>query len=200
MKNTIYLLIFILLLIAISIFFYKKSQKYQNLYLKELQNVEAYQSQNDSLNSTNKQFVLTIGQLKNSNDSLDTRILSLTKELKIKTKNIQQITYSKDVIVKTDTIIFQDTIFRDNIELDTLLQDSWYKLNVQIKHPKSIIVTPTFTSEKLVIVNTSKEYNKPKSKWWIKRIFQKKHTVINVTVEEKNPYIENKQFKMIKII
>lgn len=200
MKNYLIAIIFILILIFISILFYKQSQKYKNLYLKELQNVEAYQAQNDSLNSTNKQFTLTIGQLKNSKDSLDNRILELVKDLKIKTKNIQELTYSKDVIIKTDTVIFQDTIFRDDIQLDTLMQDSWYKLQLSLKYPKSIIVTPSFISEKVVIVNTSKEYNKPRSKWWIKRIFQKKHTVINVTVEEKNPYIENKQFKMIKII
>ena len=200
MKIRLAVFIFILILIVSSILFYKQSQKYQNLYLKELQNVEAYQAQNDSISTTNKQFMLTLGQLKNSNDSLDKRILNLTKELKIKTKNIQQLTYSKDVIIKTDTIVFQDTIFRDDIQLDTLLQDSWYKLQLSLKYPKSIIATPSFTSEKIVIVNTSKEYNKPRSKWWIKRIFQKKHTVINVTVEEKNPYIENKQFKMIKIM
>lgn len=200
MKIRLAVFIFILVLIVSSILFYKQSQKYQNLYLKELQNVEAYQAQNDSISTTNKQFILTLGQLKNSNDSLDKRILNLTKELKIKTKNIQQLTYSKDVIIKTDTIIFQDTIFRDDIQLDTLLQDSWYKLQLSLKYPKSVIATPSFTSEKIVVVNTSKEYNKPRSKWWIKRIFQKKHTVVNVTVEEKNPYIENKQFKMIKII
>lgn len=200
MKIRLAVFIFILVLIVSSILFYRQSQKYQNLYLKELQNVEAYQAQNDSISTTNKQFMLTLGQLKNSNDSLDKRILNLTKELKIKTKNIQQLTYSKDVIIKTDTIVFQDTIFRDDIQLDTLLQDSWYKLQLSLKYPKSVIATPSFTSEKIVIVNTSKEYNKPRSKWWIKRIFQKKHTVINVTVEEKNPYIENKQFKMIKII
>ena len=155
MKIRLAVFIFILILIL----FYKQSQKYQKLYLKELQNVEAYQAQNDSISTTNKQFMLTLGQLKNSNDSLDKRILNLTKELKIKTKNIQQLTYSKDVIIKTDTIVFQDTIFRDDIQLDTLLQDSWYKLQLSLKYPKSIIATPSFTSEKIVIVNTSNIIN-----------------------------------------
>ena len=199
-KLFIALILFIMVLIGFTYLYFRQAKKYEKLYLKELQNVEAYQIQNDTLSNTNKLFEYTINQLSISKDSLDERIAKLTKELKIKNKNIQQLQYSKDVITKTDTIIFTDTIFKEHIVIDTLLSDPWYSISFSLRHPSYIKVTPQFMSEKVGVIHTSKEYNKPRSKWWIKRIFQKKHTVINVTVEEKSPYVQNKSFKLIKIV
>ena len=81
--------------------------------------------------------------------------------------------FMKSLVKKTDTIIIKsDTIFRDNtVNIDTTLSDKWYKLNVKLKYPSTVIVNPTFTSEKYVITSLKKEYVNTPSKWWIIRLF-----------------------------
>ena len=51
-------------------------------------------------------------------------------------------------VQKVDTITLVDTIFTPTVDLDTTIGDKWYSLNLKLKYPSSIIVSPTFTSEK----------------------------------------------------
>lgn len=180
---------------------YYKYKEYKSLYDIELQNVRAYQVRNDSLSSSNRQFIYTIDALKYSYDSIDQKLIAATKELKIKDKNIKQLQYQKNVITKSDTIkIKGDTIFRNIEPIDTTVGDKWYNLNLQLRYPSTIVVNPTFTSEQYVVTHAKKEYvNKP-SKWFFIRWFQKKHTVIEIEVLEKNPYITNKEFKQVQVV
>lgn len=191
----------IISLIVASFHYYKQSEKYKQLYDVELQNVRAYQADNSSLNNEKRQFLYTIDALKYSLDSVDQKLLQATKELKIKDKNIKQLQYQKNIITRADTIkIKGDTIFRDIEPIDTTVGDKWYNLNLQLRFPSTIVVNPTFMSEQYVVTHVKKEYvNKP-SKWFFIRWFQKKHTVVEIDILERNPYIQNKEFKQIEII
>ena len=50
------------------------------------------------------------------------------------------------------------------------------------------------------MVDYKKETINPPKKCWLLRLFQKKHTILEVNVIEKNPYSENKQQRFIEII
>lgn len=104
--------------------------------------------------------------------------------------------------VKTDTICFKDTVFKDlHTDIDTVLTDkSWYSLQLSLKYPNRISVTPSFTSEKYVMISSRKETVNPPKKFFLFRWFQKKHTVIEADVVEKNPFIQNKKNKFIEVI
>jgi hypothetical protein len=108
--------------------------------------------------------------------------------------------YQLSTASRTDTIQVPDTIFIPEVNIDTLVGDKWYNLRLQLNYPSTIVASPTFNSEKFVIINSKKEYNKTPSKIFFIKWFQKKHNVIEVNVEEKNPYIETKQQKFIKIL
>jgi hypothetical protein len=126
---------------------------------------------------------------------------SVRKELGIKDKELQQMQYLLSKASKKDTIIFRDTLFVDStLDIDTIIGDSWYNIELGLKYPNTITTTPTFTSEKYIIVNIKKETVNPPKKCWLARLFQKKHRVVEVDVVEKNPYIENKQQRFIEII
>ena len=102
---------------------------------------------------------------------------------------------------KIDTIIFKDTIFTNPlINIDTLLINDWYQMDLKLKYPNVIITEPKFISEKYIIVNYKKETIDPPKKCAIARWFQKKHKVVEVNIVEKSPYIKNKQQKFIEII
>jgi hypothetical protein len=94
----------------------------------------------------------------------------------------------------------KDTIFVENFKMDTTLVDKWYKLDMSMSYPSTISVAPTFNSERYIIVNTRKEIIGKPSKIFFIRWFQKKHRILEVNVEEKNPYIKVKQQKFIKVL
>lgn len=175
-------------------------QKYKELYNKESQNVEAYKLHNSGLKDNIRQYQMTMDDLRGSRDSLDKKLTSIVDELKIKDKRIKHLQYQTKVIYKTDTIQVPDTIIVPEAHVDTLLGDKWYSLRLQLDYPSTIIASPTFNSEQYVVINTKKEYNKKPSKLFFIRWFQKKHYVVEVNVEEKSPYITNKESKFIKIL
>lgn len=189
----------IILIGAAFIYQRKEINKYKNLYNKELQNVEAYKASNSGLEDNIIQYQMTIDDLRASKDSIDKKLTEVIDELKVKDKKVQYLQYQTKTIQKVDTIQTLDTIFVSQAHIDTTIGDEWYRLNLKLDYPSTIIASPTFSSEQYVVINTKREYNKIPSKLFFVRWFQKKHTVTEVNVEEKNPYITNKENKFIKI-
>ena len=203
MKKYIYITIALIFtgLITTALVEYKKLIKYKDLYITELYNVRAYEQENSELQNSHKQFTMTIDALSESRDSINQKLLAVTKQLKIKNKNIQSLQYQSSVIEKVDTIILKDTIFKENVvALDTIVGDNWYTMKLSLKYPSTIITTPSFKSEKFVVAHKRREYCKKPSKIFFIRWFQKKYTAIDVDVVEKNPYIENKEGRFVTII
>ena len=164
-------------------------------------NEKAFIEENNELKDRNLAFKFTIDQINYLNDSLITKMNEVRKELKIKDKDLKQMQYLLSTAQKTDTIVFRDTLFRDrNLQIDTLLGDSWYNIKLGLKYPNFITTTPTFQSEKYIVTSSRKETIKPPKKCAIARWFQKKHKVVEVIIHEKNPYITNKETRFIEIV
>ena len=164
-------------------------------------NEKAFIEENNELKNRNLAFKFTIDQINYLNDSLITKMNEVRKELKIKDKDLKQMQYLLSTAQKTDTIVFRDTLFRDrNLQIDTLLGDSWYNIKLGLRYPNLITTTPTFKSEKYIVTSTRKETIKPPKKCAIARWFQKKHKVVEVIIHEKNPYITNKEERFIEIV
>lgn len=164
-------------------------------------NEKAFIEENNELKDRNLAFKFTIDQINYLNDSLITKMNEVRKELKIKDKDLKQMQYLLSTAQKTDTIVFRDTLFRDrNLQIDTLLGDSWYNIKLGLSYPNLITTTPTFKSEKYIVTSTRKETIKPPKKCAIARWFQKKHKVVEVIIHEKNPYITNKETRFIEIV
>lgn len=155
----------------------------------------------DSLNRENRVLYLTIEELELYRDSLYTEVQKVRKELNIKEKEIQSLQYQLSEITSRDTIIYRDTLFKDpELNKDTLIHDDWYTLEVKLQYPSTVIVHPMFRSEKFVFMTLSKETVNPPHKCGFIRLFQKKHYVMKVIVEERSPYIINKKQEFIQIV
>ena len=202
MKKYIYTAIALFLIFLGGLFYYQKIEieKYKSLYDKELQNVEAYRNSNAGLEGEIREYKMTMDDLRASKDSIDIRLTEVDDELKIKDKKIEYLQYQVKVAHKTDTIQIPDTIFVPEAHVDTLIGDKWYNLRLRLDYPSTIVASPTFNSEQYVVINSKKEYNKKPSKIFFIRWFQRKHTTVEVNVEEKSPYITNKKNKFIKIL
>lgn len=164
-------------------------------------NLKAFNSELDSSKQKNIIHELTISQLQYYNDSLNTKLFEITKELHIKNSKLKSYGYIQSKIVIKDTIAFKDTIFVPNLNLDTLLKDSiWYSLSIKCKYPDTLLVTPKFKSKCWVILSTRKETVEPPKKFFLLRWFQKRHTIVEANVFEESPYIITEKSRFVEII
>ncbi len=165
------------------------------------ENVKAYSEQCSAAETKNRAFKLTIDQLEYSNDSILQKLDATRKELKVKDSKLQSLQYVSSGFTKADTIIYRDTLFKESmLLLDTLLSDEWYSLKVGLRYPSTIAVQPEFKSEKHIVVSTRRETVNPPKKFFLLRWFQRKQTVLNIDVVEKNPYVEQQSNRYVEIV
>lgn len=180
---------------------YKRNRTLSNELDIAMNNQKALFNENKGLTDSRTELRLTVAQLSYYNDSLLMKMNSVRKELKVKDKQLKRLQYIQSKATRTDTIIYRDTIFNENVvKLDTTIQDEWYTLNLNLSYPNIITVNPTFVSEKYIVTSTKRETVNPPKKCAIARWFQKKHTVVKVDIVERNPYIENSEQRFIEII
>lgn len=163
-------------------------------------NIKAYELENSALKDDTIEFQYTIEQLNYSKDSLNQRINKLRKELNIKDKDIQKLQYIVSENQKKDSIVVRDTVFIEDVKVDTTLTDDWSKLHLQLKYPNTVIADYSFKNESLVTTYLKRETLNTPHKCAFIRWFQKKHKVIHVEINEQNPYCEIKEQKFINII
>lgn len=161
-------------------------------------NYAALVNENSSLKDKNLTFQLTVDQLSNSKDSLVAEMNKVRKELKVKDKELKEMAYIASVAAKTDTIYLKEEILKDKAPIDTLIQDEWHKLHINID-TNSLVITPEFKSEKYITSYIRKEIVNP-SRYKILNIFKKRENTLEVNIYEKNPYITNKKEKFIEIL
>lgn len=204
MLNIKYVIVSIILFIGLLGFIAVQNNNINNLKKElsiETSNNKAYENENSSLKTENIEFQLTIEELNHSTDSLMQELNKTRKQLKIKDKNIKELEYIASTTKKVDTIAFRDTLFlKPDLQLDTTLSDLWSTLKLHLEYPNIVSADYSFRNETLVISHTKKETINPPKKYWICRLFQKKHTITEVEVIQNNPYCEKGSERFVKII
>ena len=200
-KKVLYALITIFLLVGMILFQAIRYGKLNDRYDISVQNNKAYETQLSTIKEENKVFQFSIEQLEYINDSTIHCLDSVRKELKIKNRQIQQMSKIKEKVYIHDSIMLYDTIFKEpDFALDTCLGDKWYQNCMHLQYPNEIASSININTETDCFIHTSRETINPPRKTWIGRLFQKKHTVINVTIHENNPYASVKESKFVKIV
>lgn len=201
MKKLVYILIGVLILTGASLYWlYGKYQKLSVEYSTSIENIKAYDAELSGLTNDTKVYKLTIEQLNYFNDSITKKMNEVRKELGIKDSKIKQMQYKLSHIEKTDSLTLPDTIFVNSFKLDTIIGDEWANNHIIMSYPNKIKITPRFKLESFLFVSAKKETIKPPKKFFLFRWFQKRHTVLNITVKENNPYVETDRQKFIEII
>ena len=198
-----YLIIVIAGLLVVVGLEYKKISALNRRWEVAEANVKAYSEEMSAVNKRTTALQLTIGQLEYFNDSIFKALDDTRRQFKIKDKDLKALQQVSSSFKKKDTIrITQvDTLFKEpSLAIDTLLGDKWYTLRLGLKYPSMIAVEPQFKSEKHIVVSTKKETVDPPKKFFLLRWFQRKHLVLHVDVDEKNPYVEGESSKYVEII
>lgn len=170
-------------------------------------NLKAYIALNDTLKSTNRMFEFKASQLNYINDSLVNQMNTIRKNIGVKDKNLKGLGYIKSTVRIHDTVLVNRIRDGDKtLSIDTVINKKWYQIEIDYKGSRcseckdTLIVSPKVSSEKYVVISTSKEYVDAPKKWWLQRIFQKKEEVVDVKVVETNPYIYSDHERFIKVI
>lgn len=163
-------------------------------------NNKAYQTELQGAKEESYMYKLSNEQLRYFNDSITQKLKEAREKVKIKEKNVIQYQYINTVTTKIDTVEFTDTIFKNNVSIDTVIGDEWYNIDLKLKYPDTLIMNPKFKNETIVLISSKKETIDPPKKWWWQRLFQKKHIVVKVNVVENNPYSEVKEQRFIETI
>lgn len=201
MKKLVYILIGVLILTGASLYWlYGKYQKLSVEYSTSIENIKAYDAELSGLTNDTKVYKLTIEQLNYFNDSITKKMNEVRKEIGIKDSKIKQMQYKLSHIEKSDSLTLPDTIFVNSFKLDTIMGDEWANNHIIMSYPNKIKITPRFKLESFLFVDAKKETIKPPKKFFLFRWFQKRHTVLNITVKENNPYVETDRQKFIEII
>lgn len=179
----------------------KRNIELDKKYKTAMANIKQYDYMLGESNKKNAAFQLTLDQLKSYQDTILRALHDTQKELKVKDKNVQSLQYVYSTIEKRDTINFRDTIFKEpSLRVDTTIGDKWCRTELSLEYPSKISVHPEFTSEKHIVVHSKKETVNPPKKFWLFRLFQRKHRVLQVDVIEKNPYVKEEESKYFEII
>lgn len=196
-----YIIIFILSLIGTTAYLSYQNKKLTAKYETSIENIKAYDNQLSGLKNDNRVLKLTVEQLNYFNDSIIKKMKVVQKELGIKDTELQQLQYEASYAKRGDTIVLRDTLFRDpQLKLDTIVGDKWFKTNLHLQYPSTIILSPEIELERYIFVEGKKETVNPPKKFFVFRWFQKKQIVAEVTTEEKNPYVKNKVQRFIQVI
>lgn len=195
-----YLIISIIILVSIISFLGYTNKKLSNQYAIAYENIKAYDAELSGLKDDTKVYKLTIEQLNYFNDSITKKMNEVRKELGIKDSKIKQMQYKLSHIEKSDSLTLPDTIFVNSFKLDTIMGDEWANNHIIMSYPNKIKITPRFKLESFLFVDAKRETIKPPKKFFLFRWFQKRHTVLNITVKENNPYVETDRQKFIEII
>lgn len=186
------------------------------LLFKIVQNtIRSYQTEYERAISNEKALILELSQAKEDNrvlqlraeqlsyfkDSITKEMINIKEDLKIKDKQLKSIYYLSYRINKRDTVIFKDTVINYKVlQVDTLIKEAWYSLDLKLEYPNKVIVNPEFKSDLFIYQTTQKETIKPPKKFFLCRLFQKKHKVIRVHIVEKSPYVNIEKTRFIDII
>lgn len=192
-----------IILTAMGVTIYSQQKKIEDLTSKwenAVINNKAFEEENNKLNGRVVEFQYSVDQLNYSVDSLTQKLNGLRKQLGIKDKQILELQHLSSENVKTEYVHVHDTIFKENVVLDTLIKDDWSSLALHAEFPNIINASYSFNNETSVLIFSKKETVDPPKKCWLGRLFQKKHEVIEVEVVQENPYCTNKNEKFIKII
>lgn len=205
MKKWIIMVLGYVILLGLLFISFKGKEDIENQWKTSIANNKAYDAMVDKTNDRNIALQLTADQLSYSKDSLLQVLNKIKKDNKIKDKDLKAVQYITTTLSRTDTITLNDTIFKETfkdryVSLDTIVGDKWYNTKLILAYPSTIILKPAFKSEKNIIVSTKKETINPPKKFWLFRLFQKKHKVLNVTVIENNPYVDNQESRYVEII
>lgn len=185
------------ILIATIFFQYQKLQKQNKELDRVTNNLRSYEESSSNYQARNRVLQLTIGELSQSKDSLIQEVNKVKKELKIKDKNLTDITVINTEIKDSTSKVINHILvdFQEELRLNPLT-------TITVSRKDSILTAKLdIKNQQVIFVEQKKEYrNKYKNGWvrfwhfdW-KKITSRQYQIVN-----SNPLIKVTDTRVIEI-
>lgn len=143
-------------------------------------------------------FRMRISDLEVTGDSLICVLDSMRRQIGIRDKRLREMHHRVTYVERTDTIYLSDSIFISG--LDTTITDGWVSTHLKIDVPNKITHSVSVRNQTDLFVTTKRETINPPRKFFLFRLFQKKHTVVTVVAKEGNPWCQTAESRHVEIV
>lgn len=143
-------------------------------------------------------FRMRISDLEGTGDSLICILDSMRREIGIRDKRLREMHHRVTYVERTDTIYLSDSIFISR--LDTTITDGWVSTQLKIEVPNKITHSVSVRNQTDLFVTTKRETVNPPRKFFLFRLFQKKHLVVTVVAKEGNPWCRTAESRHVEIV
>ena len=143
-------------------------------------------------------FRMRISDLEVTGDSLICVLDSMRRQIGIRDKRLREMHHRVTYVERTDTIYLSDSIFISG--LDTTITDGWVSTQLKIEVPNKITHSVSVRNQTDLFVTTKRETVNPPRKFFLFRLFQKKHLVVTVVAKEGNPWCQTAESRHVEIV
>ena len=143
-------------------------------------------------------FRMRISDLEVTGDSLICVLDSMRRQIGIRDKRLREMHHRVTYVERTDTIYLSDSIFIS--ALDTTITDGWVSTHLNIEVPNKITHSVSVRNQTDLFVITKRETVNPPRKFFLFRLFQRKHTVVTVVAKEGNPWCQTAESRHVEIV
>lgn len=143
-------------------------------------------------------FRMRISDLEVTGDSLICVLDSMRRQIGIRDKRLREMHHRVTYVERTDTVYLSDSIFISG--LDTTITDGWVSTHLKIEVPNKITHSVSVRNQTDLFVTTKRETVNPPRKFFLFRLFQKKHTVVTVVAKEGNPWCQTAESRHVEVI
>lgn len=181
-----------------------KAKTYQNNYTVEVSKIKSYKDANGNLVSEKNNLLLTIDDLRNSNDSVIKQLLLQLDYSKLKLRKLEGATYIKSDAGynfnvksnKSDITLWTDSVRIDSIKLETFkYSNKWIEFDLSKRSDMdSANVKIKTYSELMIYYSWYKE-----GKWRFRNIFSPRKKNLKTDVVDLNPNTIIRDIKAINV-
>lgn len=143
-------------------------------------------------------FRMRISDLEVTGDSLICVLDSMRRQIGIRDKRLREMHHRVTYVERTDTIYLSDSIFISG--LDTTITDGWVNTHLKIEVPNKISHSVSVRNQTDLFVTTKRETVNPPRKFFLFRLFQRKHLVVTVVAKEGNPWCQTAESRHVEIV
>ena len=143
-------------------------------------------------------FRMRISDLEVTGDSLICVLDSMRRQIGIRDKRLREMHHRVTYVERTDTIYLSDSIFISG--LDTTITDGWVNTHLKIEVPNKISHSVSVRNQTDLFVTTKRETVNPPRKFFLFRLFQRKHLVVTVVAKEGNTWCQTAESRHVEIV
>lgn len=200
MKNKLLITLFaLIILLCVALFYFvSKCDRVANERDQYASMAKSYSRVIMDSDSERTVFRMRISDLEVTGDSLICVLDSMRRQIGIRDKRLREMHHRVTYVERTDTIYLSDSIFISG--LDTTINDGWVSTHLKIDVPNKITHSVSVRNQTDLFVTTKRETVNPPRKFFLFRLFQRKHTVVTVVAKEGNPWCQTAESRHVEIV